>query len=329
MTSQRFFTSLGLVSLSLAAHGTLFFTMDRTLSHTPIQFAEEQRRVLKINQDRLEFQFIEASPKNHERKPLHAKKISNRDSLNQDKLQDKSKTALLPYTINQGNADQLAQRRGQPSQTFLPKIDPRKASKKNDETTEGQKKEKEKDVVENVGAERRGEAIYANDAKIASSSLDKLGTPRNDKLEKEIAPVSPKPEVHGKGGMDKITTQAMSRFKSPGAMLFGQTSFEATGSGMGEYMKNLKEKIWLSWFPYLAFQYPQDFRGSDAVVSIFIEPKGEVKIVKILDSVGSPLFASYCVEAVQKASGFGPLPREILDLVGKDGLEIKFGFHYR
>ena len=121
----------------------------------------------------------------------------------------------------------------------------------------------------------------------------------------------------------------MGRIKSPGTMLFGQTSFEATGSGMGEYMKRLKEKIWLSWFPYLAYQYPQDFRGADVVVSFMLDPKGEVKIVRILDSAGSPIFASYCVEAVRKASGFGPLPKEILELVGKDGLEIKFGFHYR
>ena len=41
--------------------------------------------------------------------------------------------------------------------------------------------------------------------------------------------------------------------------------------------------------------------------------------------VPSPLFASYCMEAVQRASGFGPVPREILELIGKDELEIKFG----
>jgi len=54
-----------------------------------------------------------------------------------------------------------------------------------------------------------------------------------------------------------------------------------------------------------------------------------VKTVKVLDSSGSPVFASFCVEAIQKASGFGPLPKEILALIEKDGLEIKFGFHYR
>ena len=117
--------------------------------------------------------------------------------------------------------------------------------------------------------------------------------------------------------------------KSGGARLYGVTSFEATGSGMGVYMKNLKEKIWLAWYPYLAFHYPQDYRGADAVVSILLDKKGDVKIVRLVESQGSALFASYCLEAVQKASSFGPLPEEILALIGKDELELKFGFHYR
>jgi len=121
----------------------------------------------------------------------------------------------------------------------------------------------------------------------------------------------------------------MSKSKSKGAELFGVTSFEATGSGMGVYMKNLKEKIWLSWFPYLAFKYPMDFKSADAVISFTLNQKGEVKIVKVVESQGSPLFTSICVEAIQRASGFGEIPQEMLALMGKDEIEIKFGFHYR
>ena len=143
--------------------------------------------------------------------------------------------------------------------------------------------------------------------------------------------LSPKPPAPAAepAGQHKITTQEMSKLKSPGAALFGQTSFEATGSGMVEYMKNLKEKVWLSWFPYLVFQYPQDFRGSDAVVSFTLSPRGELKIIQVVESEGSAHFAAYCVEAIQRASPFGPLPAEILALVGKDEIEIRFGFHYR
>ena len=117
--------------------------------------------------------------------------------------------------------------------------------------------------------------------------------------------------------------------KSGGAQLYGMVSFEATGSGMGVYMKNLKEKIWMSWFPYLAFHYPTDFRGSRAVVSFTLGAKGELKKIKIVEREGSPAFATYCLEAVKKVGGFGDLPKEILALLGKDELEIKFGFNYR
>ena len=101
------------------------------------------------------------------------------------------------------------------------------------------------------------------------------------------------------------------------------------GSDMGIYMKNVKERIWLAWFPYLAFQYPTDFQAADAVVSFTIDPKGEVKTVKVTSSYGSPVFSTFCTEAVQRASGFGPVPKEILAILGKDELEIRFAFHYR
>ena len=139
----------------------------------------------------------------------------------------------------------------------------------------------------------------------------------------------PKPPSHPDEGQDRITTAEMSKKISHGTRLEGITSFEATGSGMGVYMKNLKEKIWLAWFPYLAVHYPKDFKTADAVVRFKLNAQGEVKIVELVESKGSPLFAAFCIESVQRAGSFGPLPPEILDLVGKDELEIKFAFHYK
>ena len=132
----------------------------------------------------------------------------------------------------------------------------------------------------------------------------------------------------GVAGPDRITTPATSRAKSHGAQIHGAASFEATGSGMGAYVKNMKEKVWLSWFPYLAFHYPMDFRAADAVIEFTLNAGGEIRTVNVAKSEGSPLFAAFCVEAVQRAGPFGPLPREVLDLTGKDQIEVKFEFHY-
>ena len=93
-------------------------------------------------------------------------------------------------------------------------------------------------------------------------------------------------------------------------------------------MKKLKEKIWLAWFPYLAAHYPKDFKTADALVSFTLNSQGQVRIVRLVESKGSPLFSAFCMESVQRASPFGPLPREILDLLGKDEMEIQFAFHY-
>ncbi len=318
MNNQIFFTSLGLASISLALHGSLFFILDRVASNANIQVTKQQKKIIKETGGRLEFQFIEAPPKTQPLRPSRTKKISSHNALNQDTLKDKSKAAILPHTALRGRSDQLAQRQGNLSQAPSPRVEPSRGAQKEIEQENKKAEDKSSDMTS-------GEKTFLINKKMSTQGEKNKASDNHEPR----AAQNPKPEVHGNGGTDKITTQEIGRIKSPGAMLFGQTSFEATGSGMGEYMKRLKEKIWLAWFPYIAFQYPQDFRGADVVVSFMLDPKGDVKIVRVLDSAGSPLFASYCVEAVQKASGFGALPKEILELTGKDGLEIKFGFHYR
>ena len=139
---------------------------------------------------------------------------------------------------------------------------------------------------------------------------------------------SPSPRVSGQPTHNRINTPAVSRARSHGAQVYGMTSFDATGSGMGKYMKNLKERIWLSWFPYLAFHYPKDFRTADAVIAFKLDRDGQVRNVQVLHSEGTPVFAAFCMEAVQRASPFGPPPAEVLDLIGRDELDVQFVFHF-
>ena len=62
--------------------------------------------------------------------------------------------------------------------------------------------------------------------------------------EKNSATAQPSPPIAG--GTDVITARESSKRKSSGAAVYDVTSFEAMGSGMGEYMKRLKEKKSLS-----------------------------------------------------------------------------------
>jgi outer membrane biosynthesis protein TonB len=138
-------------------------------------------------------------------------------------------------------------------------------------------------------------------------------------------PVAP---MKGLTGNDRITTQAVSRTQSRGVQLSGETSFEAMGTDMGVYFKNMKERIWLAWFPYLSIHYPKDFRSADVLVRFYLSPAGEVVKVETLNYKGSPLFAAFCMEAVKKAGPYGPVPPDVLALLGQDELEVKFGFHF-
>ncbi len=303
---MRFFSGLGLISVSLVIHGALFFPLDHAASLKQTHLTEEQQEVLKQKDRKNQLEFVAAPSKALPRLPEESSKISDRDALNHDSQEDKSGLNGTPNIQAQGVADQLVQQRGVVPQPSTPKSEP---------------SEERKAAPPASPPEKTAEGL--NEPRKESQQEE----PEKESQAKPL--VNPSPGVQSLTGSDKITTQEMTKSKSKGAELFGVTSFEATGSGMGAYMKNLKEKIWLSWFPYLAFKYPMDFKSADAVISFTLNQKGEVKIVRVIESQGSPLFASFCMEAIQRASGFGEVPEEMLALMGKDEIEIKFGFHYR
>ncbi|MGH7197367.1 MAG: hypothetical protein ACREH5_01325, partial [Candidatus Omnitrophota bacterium] len=283
--------------MSAALHGATLLSLDRVGMWNDAKILRQEEEVLRQAQSKLQFEFVEAPAKVHPQAPEKPKKISDRDALNQDMTEGKSKAEELPATKLEGLADQLAQKRGSGAESApVPEVKP--------------------SVIA-----RSPQATEATPEEIASSAPSEPA--RNDISveQKPQPPQTAKPPVEGLTGQDKITTQETGRVKSSGAQLQGMTSFEATGSGMGAYMKNMKERIWLAWFPYLAYKYPMDFRGADAVVSVLLSAKGEVKIVRLLESDGNELFSTFCMEAVQRAGGFGPLPSEILTLLGKEELE--------
>ena len=258
-----------------------------------------KQKLLQAERDRLPFEFIESPPDPHLQKPKKAQKISNRDSVNKDQKQDKSEKNGAPQIDKLGPTDQLAQNKAKPAQKSI------------------------------TARKQRREAIK-------SRGTDGVGVPRSEKSVMDqkkqassFAKASERQGTNEPASQDKITTQAMTKAKSRGASLSGATSYDAMGSDMGIYMKNVKERIWMAWFPYLSFQFPRDFQAADAVISFTLDAKGEVKMVKVLDSYGSTLFTTFCAEAIQRASGFGAVPKEILALLGKDELEIRFAFHYR
>jgi len=287
---------------SIFLNAAMIGAFDRATTRYDSQLIAQKEKEEKLEKlGGLQFEFVEAPAKTSPRKPEKTHKISDRDSVAQDTTQEKESAApqAPPKIENNGPADQLEQRRFEPSQAPSPASRPSLSQLPSVSRTESDPAETQAQMT-------------------SVTQTPSLPSPAS-------APQTP---VQGLTGADRINTQAVSRANSHGAQLYGATSFEATGSGMGQYMKNMKDKIWLAWFPYLAFHYPKDFRSADAVVQFTLNSRGEVRMVKIADSQGSPMFAAFCVEAVQRAGIFGPLPEEILDLMGKDELEVKFAFHF-
>ncbi len=291
------------LAVSAAINTLTMVSLDRALlcEGRRVELVQNQK-LLKSQANNFPFEFIE-SPPVLSKKPEQTKKISNRDSVSRDRAVNKNGADSVPQMKTQGPADQLTQVQAKPSQTTSA------ASKAQPEI-------------------KKMEAPQAVETPKKETKLEPQTTPNAREQEKRADHVGQSGQKTPPS-LDRITTQGMTRVKSSGASLSGATSFDAMGSDMGVYMKNLKERIWLAWFPYLSFQYPNDFHAADTVISLTLDAKGEVKMVKVLESYGAPVFATFCVEAVQRASGFGAVPKEILALLGKDQLEIKFAFHYR
>jgi TonB family protein len=346
--SNEFWVGVACFMLSFAVNTGAMVSLGRT----DVGFQTMQQQLAAARNRDLQLEFIEAPEQGGIEKARNTLKISNRDVVSQDLKPHKIKTARLPYVRKLGPADQLAQRRGSLPRVAVPSVPkppavpappkepvpaqeaakpapetaaPKPAAEKPMEMTEGLKlKPIEQPAAPPPALAPAPKPAVPQDA--IKPIEEVLGGP---KAEAPAPPKAPGQKAEGLTGQDKIDTNEMGKVKSPGAHFEGMTSFEATGSGMGEYMKNVKEKVWLSWFPYLAFKYPMDFKNADVVLSITLDAAGQVKMVRIVESEGSPVFAQFCMEAIQRASGFGPLPKEILAIVGKDELEIRFAFHYR
>lgn len=308
--------SLGLASAFI--HGAVLVSLDEYIRHDRAVMQIQKQVILSNPKDELALEFIDTpEQKNPVLIPPKTKRISSQNALNQDQSRNAvADMKRAPLSKEENIANQIEKWRNESPQKAAPEAKAMQAS----------------EALEAPKAEEK--------VKPASELEDFLNQIEKETKEKSMA-AQPKPEVKpqeasraqeevkGIQSPDKITTQEMSRAKSSGAALFGTTSFEATGSGMGKYMKNLKERIWSAWYPYLAFRYPLDFKGADAIISFTLNPDGEVKQISVIDDGGDANFASYCMQAILKASGFGQVPKEILAITGKDEFELKFGFHYR
>lgn len=310
-------------ALSLAINSALFFSADRALGPEARWHRPQALELVAANRParKIELEFVEAPPQKPVRKPERTSKIAARDTLAQDASPLKTQASLAPAVKNLGPADQLAQRRME-DRPVLPLRAPEPVQPR--PTVPKEPAPPRRPETAQVPAE--GQSWLPIRAATTQAAV-----PQNPQGPEEAERAQEKAldQAIQLTSKDKITTVEMAVKRSSGAPFQGVTSFEATGSGMGAYMKNLKDKIWLEWFPYIAFRYPVNFETADAVVSFKLGKYGEIKSVEVIDYRGSPMFATFCMQAVRRSGGFGPLPADLLAMMGKDELEIKFAFHYR
>ena len=281
---------------SVLINAGVLFSLDHVMVEQDLAFKDRQPRASRGVYS-MDLEFVESPPGAHlDHRPKKTRRISDRDALNRDLRHDKRSSQGAPHAKMTGTVDQLKNSGGSISLspgTAATAMEPKSPLKT--------QKTEAKQVAESPEEERPSPSPKSS---------------------------QPRPSAISGSGRGLLTLSKISRSKSRGAQLYGLPSFEARGSVLGEYMKNLEERIWMAWFPYLIAHYPNDFKTVDALVNIRLDAEGQVKDVSLIESKSSALFAAFCMESVRRAGPFGPLPQEVLDLNGKDDLEIKFAFHY-
>ncbi len=318
------------LAASIFINVAVFGTLDQ-----PVYVHQKQGAVKPVTASSTQFDFIEVPPVSSLRKPLENNKIAAHNSVAQDASGAKGAPRdAAPKIETEGPADQLEQRRSEDasspgSAASIPST-PRPPSPPVQEQMPVERTQSQREALEgSKNTEAEKSLMPPSGTASGEMTLQAPSKPKPPMPPTLASPASsPSPRVTGRAARGRIDTAAVSRARSHGAQVYGMTSFDATGSGMGKYMKNLKERIWLAWFPYLSFHYPKDFRTADAVVLFKLDQAGRVRNVQLVSTEGSPVFAAFCMEAVQRASPFGPLPVEVLDLIGKDELDVQFVFHF-
>lgn len=120
---------------------------------------------------------------------------------------------------------------------------------------------------------------------------------------------------------------AASRSDSDKALSAGTPSFAATGSDLGRYIKEMKEKIWIQWFPFVAMTYHQNI-STEIVVHYRIMPDGQLQDLVAHRVEGDAFLAEHTLAAIRKAAPFGPLPLEALEQSPDRSLRVVFTFYY-
>lgn len=110
----------------------------------------------------------------------------------------------------------------------------------------------------------------------------------------------------------------------------GYDSFQAQGSGLGKYLKQLREKIGLKFHQMVLFHYKTNYIfESKTSVEFSIAKDGSLKKLETFFIEGDPMFPEYCKTVVNAASPFLVIPDSIDRYLEDDNtLKIKFMFGY-
>jgi len=122
--------------------------------------------------------------------------------------------------------------------------------------------------------------------------------------------------------------QLPSALPEGGVERFGDVTFNARKHELGAYIRTLKHRIWLKWFPMVEFKYNSLAITSKTAVGFKVQPDGSLGDIQIVEHRGDEYLKAIATSAVSEAAPFDPLPEGFESLDGEDTLDIVFTFHY-
>ncbi len=167
---------------------------------------------------------------------------------------------------------------------------------------------------------------------VARPSAPPKLTPRPEDLamlrpEPRPTPVAPraKPAVENRPSVPAAYQRQAERTKIEGAINNrGETSVDAADTALGRYSKSVSDAIGRRWHYYTKSRMDL-IRIGTARIKFYIDERGAVRDLRILQNNSNEVFATCGVQAIMEAQ-IPPIPPDIVPVLDKRRLEVEYSF---
>lgn len=173
------------------------------------------------------------------------------------------------------------------------------------------------DAAQVAGQEKGGASIGANEAAPPESNTG-TGAPQLEPF--QVARAEPPQPAPGESKPSRGRVEG-------GVTSKGFLSFEAMGSEIAPYLREVRARVERKWKAKMHLSY-SGASSTRAVLDCAIASDGRLVYVNVVESGDSATYAALCKRAIEEAGPFPPFPFRVPDVYRNQHLQIRWTFSF-